>query len=112
MSDDEIPTRRMRGTTSQQRLRLVEVVDGGLELRWTWLPYWLGANERLKKELEAQIRQKVLVDGLSQSSDDLDTLHLFVCEQLQARFPALPGLGSALKALGHVYSEPMPSRPL
>lgn len=110
--EDEIPTRRMRSPSGQHRLRLVEVVDGGLELRWTWLPYWLGSNEHLKREMETLIRQKVLDENLTQSNEDLDVLHMFVCEQLQARFPALVGLSSALKALGHVYHETEGRKPV
>jgi len=83
-------------------VRLVEVIDGALELRWTWLPYWLATNGRLKKELDEEIRNAALVNATLTSPEHLDGLHAFVCRRIQARFPQMPGLYDALKALNAV----------
>lgn len=77
-------------------MRLVTFVDGALELRWTWLPYWLATNGRLKAEIEKELQAFVLEHQLTTSDRDLDTIHEFVCTRLQARFPGFEGLGGAL----------------
>jgi hypothetical protein len=83
-------------------MRLVTFVDGALELRWTWLPYWLATNGKLKSELEWELQEFVLSKQLTSSEQDLDTIHEFVCAQLQARFPGFEGLGDALRGFGSV----------
>jgi hypothetical protein len=83
-------------------VRLVEVIDGALELRWTWLPYWLATNGRLKKELDEEIRAAALMNAALMSPEHLDGLHAFVCRRIQARFPQMLGLYDALKAISAV----------
>lgn len=90
-------------------MRLVELIDGAVELRWTWLPYWLGANQRLRTELEAELRDVALLNGLTESPTDLDALSRTLCRRIQARFPGFPGLGDALTALSVVQGPPGPS---
>jgi hypothetical protein len=87
-------------------MRLVQYVDGALELRWTWLPYWLATNGKLKAELERELRDAVLLNGINSSQDDLDALHRHLCRRLQARFPAFEGLGDALAGLSGVQTPP------
>lgn len=87
-------------------MRLVELIDGAVELRWTWLPYWLGANSRLRAELETELRDIALLNGLTESDEDLDALNRTFCRRIQARFPAFPGLGAALSALSGVQGPP------
>lgn len=89
-------------------MRLVELIDGAIELRWTWLPYWLGANARLRAELETELRDITLLNGLTESPEDLDALNRTLCRRIQDRFPAFPGLGAALGALASVQGPPPP----
>jgi hypothetical protein len=89
-------------------VRLVELIDGAVELRWTWLPYWLGANAKLRTELEAELRDIALLNGLTESPEDLDALNRTLCRRIQARFPAFQGLGAALGALSGVQGPPEP----
>lgn len=77
-------------------MHLVDCVDGVVEIRWTWLPYWLATNGRLKQDLERELESVVLVGN---TADDLDRLHDVLCRALQDRFPGFPGLGAALQAL-------------
>lgn len=83
-------------------MRLVELIDGTLELRWTWLPYWLATNGRLKQELEAELRDAAAINALTDDPLHLDWLHAFVCRRIQARFPKMYGLEAALRAFGIV----------
>jgi hypothetical protein len=83
-------------------VRLVEIIDGALELRWTWLPYWLATNGRLKKELDEEVRDAALLNAMLASPEHLNGLHAFVCRRIQARFPQMHGLGEALSALAAV----------
>lgn len=93
-----------------QRVRLVELIDGAVELRWTWLPYWLGANARLRAELETELRDIALLNGLTESDKDLDALNQTLCRRIQARFPAFHGLGTALGALSTIHEAPAAPR--
>lgn len=83
-------------------MRLVEFIDGAVELRWTWLPYWLATNGRLKKELDEEIQDAALMNAALTCPEHLDGLHAFVCRRIQARFPQMSGLYDALKALDAV----------
>lgn len=80
-------------------MRLVQVRDGVLEIRWTWLPYWLAVNPKLKSELERQMRDAVVLGGVTSSEADLDALHEFVCERLGSLFPSFGGLPSYLAGI-------------
>ncbi len=80
-------------------MRLVDYIDGALEIRWTWLPYWLATNGRLKQDLERELASIVLEGPVTSADEDLDQLHDAICRMLQERFPSFPGLGEALKAL-------------
>ena len=77
-------------------MRLVEYIDGSLEIRWTWLPYWLAANTRLKTDLERELVATNLTNP--------DQLHDALCRALQDRFPGFRGLSTALQALRLIQS--------
>lgn len=87
-------------------MRLVDLIDGAVELRWTWLPYWLGANQRLRTELEVELRDIALLNSLTETPEDLDALSRMLCRRIQARFPGFHGLDGALRALLSVQSPP------
>jgi len=80
-------------------MRLVQVRDGVLEVRWTWLPYWLAVNPKLKSEIEREMRDAVLLGGVTAEDSDLDGLHIFVRDRLSGLFPAFKGLRDYLDAL-------------
>lgn len=80
-------------------MRFVDLVDGALELRWTWLPYWMSINPVLVKEVEEEIFDLVKLNGTTNSEEDLDAVHRKACKLLADRFPAFPGLFSYLVGL-------------
>ena len=81
--------------------------EGRLEVRWTWLPYWLAVNPKLVLVIEREMRDRVLLGGVTTSEKDLDALHDFVRDRLQQQFK-FPGLDKLLDALRSV-EEPAPS---
>lgn len=89
-------------------MRLVQIRDGHLEVRWTWLPYWLAVNPKLKTEVERGMRDAVLLGGVTTSEDDLDALHSYVVDRFSALFPVFEGLGRYLDALRGI---PEPTAP-
>lgn len=82
-------------------MRIIHVHEGRLEIRWTWLPLWLASNPKLKSEVERQIRDACLVNGMTTSDNDLDALHRYTIKVLARTFP-IPGLGHLLDALREV----------
>jgi hypothetical protein len=86
-------------------MRLVQLRDGALEIRWTWLPYWLAVNPKLKTLVEREMRDAALLGGVTTSEADLDGLHDFVLRRLSALFPAFPGLREHLDGL-RLVKEP------
>ena len=89
-------------------MRLVQIRDEALEVRWTWLPYWLAVNPKLKAEVEREMRDAVLLGGVTTSPEDLDGLHSFVRDRLCRLFPAFPGLSQYLDALRAVEEPTAP----
>lgn len=85
-------------------MNLVEVVDGAFELRWTWLPYWLATNGKLKQELETELKAAVASKEITDHPAHLAHLHNLVCKLIQSRFPQMEGLETALMSLKHVRS--------
>lgn len=83
-------------------MRLVQVRDGVLEIRWTWLPYWLAVNPKMKSDVEREMRDAVLLNGVTPSDEDLDALHDFVRARFERTFPAFQGLGAYLQAISQV----------
>jgi|GEM_PF-6268602 len=80
-------------------MRLVQHRDSVLEIRWTWLPYWLAVNPKLKNLVERRLRDRVVLLGVTSSSEDLDAMHRYVVAALCSLFPAFPGLDTYLDAL-------------
>lgn len=73
-------------------MRLVQLREGVLELRWTWLPFWLACNPVLKTELEAYIRDRCILGGVTTSPKDLDAIHKAIVDWFGVRFGEFPGL--------------------
>ena len=87
-------------------MRLVQIRDGVLEVRWTWLPFWMATNPKLKEKLEEEMRDAISMGGVSESEPDLDSLHDYVVRRLQEMFPTHPGLGELVDGLKYVQ-EPV-----
>lgn len=80
-------------------MRLVELVDGAFELRWTWLPFWLATNPKLKQVLEGEMKTLVALNGVIDEDEDLDAMHRHVIRRLRQMFPEVEGLDVYLEGL-------------
>jgi hypothetical protein len=85
-------------------VRLLTFEAGHPKLRWTWLPYWLGSNARLRQELESELRDIMLLTG--RTEEQADALEAILLRRIQARFPALDGLLAVLRSYQSVL-EPI-----
>jgi hypothetical protein len=89
-------------------MRLVQYTEGALEIRWTWLPYWIAVNPKLVQGVEVALRDAVLVNGLTTSPEDLDRMHSFVVRRLCALFPGFVGLETYLESVSSVQEPTGP----
>lgn len=87
-------------------MRLVQFREGMLEIRWTWLPYWLAVNPKLTQSVETDLADAVIINRLTTSEEDLQRMHVFVVKRLCKLFKAFKGLDAYLNALGAV-EEPV-----
>lgn len=82
-------------------MRLVHFDQGQLELRWTWLPYWLAAGPALHHEINIYMRDLVIINGMPPSDDSLERIERLVLRLIQDRFK-IDGLEQYLSALKYV----------
>jgi hypothetical protein len=87
-------------------MRLVQLRDGALEIRWTWLPFWLAVNPRLKTQVERELRDASLLCGVTTSPADLDAMHAWLLRRVEALFPTFPGLKDYLDGIRLVPEPP------
>lgn len=80
-------------------MRIVELIDGAFEIRWTWLPFWLATNPKLRISLEGELTSIIAMSGLTDSEADLDALHAHVVRRLQELFPGITGLDAFLDGM-------------
>lgn len=80
-------------------MRIVELIDGAFELRWTWLPFWLATNPKLKHVLEGELKALVALNGVTASEADLEAMHRHVLVRLKTMFPDVTGLDAYLDGL-------------
>lgn len=80
-------------------MKFVELIDGAFEIRWTWLPFWLATNPKLKTTLEGEMKTLIALNGVQDSEEDLAMLHRHVVHRLQEMFPAMSGLDVFLDGL-------------
>jgi hypothetical protein len=85
-------------------MRLVGFENGRMELRWTWLPYWLAAGPTLHSELERLIRDVVIINGMPPTEDSLVRIEAFIIKAIERRFK-IAGLAQYLQALRYVREE-------
>lgn len=82
-------------------MRLVELNEGRLELRWTWLPYWLAAGPALHTEIETTMRDVVIINGMPPTDGSLERIEQFVLRLIDRRFKIV-GLTEYLAGLHKV----------
>lgn len=87
-------------------MNLVEFHQGQVSVRWTWLPYWLGSNRKLRIELEMELRDVALLNMMTESPADQARLHRALCRSIQRRWPGFQGLEAYLGAASHVELPP------
>jgi len=80
-------------------MRIVELIDGAFEIRWTWLPLWLATNPLLKSSLENELKTIIAMNGVTDTAADLDAIHEHVVRRLQEMFPEVKGLDSYLNGM-------------
>jgi hypothetical protein len=78
---------------------VVVVAPNVLELNWTWLPTFVGMNNRVKQDLERELSPKLV--GRVMDEETLDYAHEEVVAFLERRFP-VSGLRDYLDALKFV----------
>lgn len=79
-------------------MRLVQLQEGALELQWTWLPFWIACNPNLRAEVEAELRDVMLLNGATASDIDLDGLSAHALKTLKTRYPAAAPVLDAIAA--------------
>lgn len=83
-------------------MRIVDLREGQLELRWTWLPYWMAAGPALQGEVDALLRDAVIINGMPPTEESLDRIHSFALFLLTRRFPGFSGLKAYLRGIEEV----------
>jgi len=83
-------------------MRVVAYENGRLEVRYMWLPVFIGQNMALMRELE--IAGAAKFQGCEMSEGLLDEVHEWVIGWLKNRFP-IPGLSEYLAGISHVNME-------
>lgn len=83
-------------------MRIVEIVDGALELRWTWLPFWMATSPSLKAGVENRLKAAVALNFITDSDADLDGLHDMACSAIADAFPGLVGVRKYLDSIRDV----------
>lgn len=71
--------------------------DGVLEVRWSWLPFWIAMNPAVITSLDRFVQARIAA-GVT----DIPTLHADVISNLAEQFPGITGLARALDAIREV----------
>lgn len=78
-------------------MKLIANNDGVIELRWSWLPYWIGSNLAYRAELERDIRDRMILNAVT--TDELDLLHDYAVAALVKKFADVPGAVAVIEAI-------------
>lgn len=79
---------------------VVRTADGVIELNYIWLPTWIGMNNKIKKELEDRLKDKIV--GMPITESTMDDMNDMVIDELVAINPAVDGLRDYLDGLKYV----------
>jgi hypothetical protein len=82
-------------------MKLVYLEGTSLELRWMWLPTFMGQNHGLMRELESAGKKKFTGKSLPPSEEALEEAHQWVIDWLCKKNP-IPGLREYLEAIKNV----------
>lgn len=87
-------------------MRLVlKTGPGEVQLNWSFLPTFIGANTALKTEVEKVLGPRLVGEPLDEAT--LDMAHDAVLEMLVEKFKELEGLREYLDALKYVGQLPV-----
>lgn len=75
------------------------MIDGAFEIRWTWLPFWLATNPKLKQTLEGEMKAIVALNGIRNVDEDLEKMHRHVLRRITQLFPEMKGLDQFLDGM-------------
>lgn len=78
-------------------MKLISNNNGVLELRWTWLPYWISANAALKAQIERDVRDRMILNAVT--TEEIDLLHDYVLASLKERCSEVEGAEAVLDAI-------------
>lgn len=67
-------------------MRIVEVQEGVVGIRWTWLPYWVASNTRLCAEIEQGLKDRALLNAVTTSEPDLEAMSHCVYDLLVQKY--------------------------
>ena len=85
-------------------MRFVDrTAPGKLELNYMWLPTWIGMNESLIRELEAELSKTIV--GQALTDDLLDVAHQQLLGILVEKFPLQRGLFEYLDGIKFVGND-------
>lgn len=85
-------------------MHLVILNEGRLEVRWTWLPYWLAAGPALSRDVERLMNDVVIMNGMPPTEESLGRISTFVVNTIVQRFP-IPGLREYIDGIRHVQER-------
>jgi hypothetical protein len=77
-------------------MRFISVEKSAVVLNYMWLPTWLGQNLQFKRDLEKELRAKIVGRSIDQRT--LDEIHGLIIEYICTKFP-LPGLRDYLDGI-------------
>lgn len=75
------------------------MIDGAFEIRWTWLPFWLATNPKLKQTLEGEMKAIVALNGIRNVDEDLEKMHRHILRRITQLFPEMKGLDQFLDGM-------------
>lgn len=83
-------------------MRIVRYNDkNSIELRWSWMPYWLAVSPIFISEIESLVRDVIILNGVTGGDDLLERLENFVHQRIAERFE-IPGLVDYLQGLRYL----------
>lgn len=78
-------------------MRVVDYFDGALQVRWTWLPYWMASNRVIITELDHHVRDTAVLNAITADPRELEALNQNTIRYLERKFP-IPGFSDFLSA--------------
>lgn len=71
-------------------------------VRWTWLPFWLGANKSLVAMLDHELAELYAFHASTGQPMEHGEYHAWLCERLAKQFPVFNGLSAVLKSISGI----------